>query len=166
MKLARLCAIAILPLGLAACGGDDAELEEGVVLTDTAVAPVTAPAADAAASAMATQVTMSPVGSATTTGTAMVTAAGSSTEVTVQLTGLSEGAHAGHIHQGTCDAPGSPVAPLQDATAGADQSATVTSTAEVDPMSVMDGNHIIMYHESSSPPGAPVVCGQIPGHTM
>ena len=169
MKLARLLGLAILPLSLAACGADEGEpgADQTAATPDSALQTLDSIEPDTAGVAMSTQVAMSPLGSAAASGSALITATGSTTEVTVQLTGLPEGAHAGHIHQGTCEAPGSPVAPLQEVTAGQDGAGTITSIAEVDPMSVMDGNHIVAYHERGAPnPGAPIVCGQIPGHQM
>lgn len=163
MKLARICGLAILPLALASCGADEGEPE--AVLEDTAAA---APAPDSAVAPAPvagnmTHVTMAPLGGSTAGGMAMVSSTGAAVDVNVQLTGLPEGAHAGHIHEGTCAAPGAPVAPLQEVTAGADGTGMITSTVEIDAATVTDGNHLIAYHERGAPdPGSPIVCGEIP----
>lgn len=96
-------------------------------------------------------------------GTAMIRGTGAGqTEVTVNLRTAGSGTHEGHIHSGTCSDIGAPVHPLEPVTtdaSGAGMSATELATQ---PMTLMDGNHLVAFHEAGGHPGAPVVCGQIP----
>ncbi|HEV3049950.1 MAG TPA: hypothetical protein VGX50_06565 [Longimicrobium sp.] len=173
MKSTRLWVLAALPFALTACGGGDGDAAEGGTDTTT-VAPstetsstTTPPAATdtgmSGAQAMGGAVTMNAVGNSGVTGQAQFMDHGQGqTMVTVNLTGQGSSTHSGHIHQGTCDAPGSVVAPLQDITL-ANGTGTSTTTVPAPLATVMNGQHIVAYHTSSGEnPGAPVVCAQIP----
>jgi hypothetical protein len=172
MKSTRLWVLAALPFALAACGGGDDEAAEGTALDTATVAPstettsTTTPPADtgmSGAQAMGGAVTMNAVGGSGVTGQAQFMDHGQGqTMVTVNLTGQGSSTHSGHIHQGTCDAPGTVVAPLQDITL-ANGAGTSTSTISATLATVMDGQHIVAYHQGQGAnAGAPVVCGQIP----
>lgn len=169
MNRSKLVALGCLPLVLAACGGgDDVAVEdtgpvvETVDTTGMAAAP--APMDTGMAAGMNT-VQMNPVGNSGVSGEAALSDANGQTQVAVTLTGTTgTGTHQGHIHQGTCDSPGQVVAPLQPITAGA--SASSTSTASLPMSTVMDGRHIVVYHEAGGSPGSPIVCGAIPQHAM
>lgn len=172
MKSTRLWALAALPFALAACGGADEEVAVGdadavaVVPADGSMPATTMPAdTGMGATPMAGMVTMNPVGSSGVSGQAqfMDHGGGAETMVMVNLTAPSgSSTHAGHIHQGTCDAPGEIVVPLQDVTL-ANGTGSSSSTIQVPLATVMNGQHIVAYHESAGDnPGAPVVCGSIP----
>ena len=162
MKTNRGWLLLALPLVLAACGGDEADTAaEGL---DTAtVATGTADTAAHDMAAMPTTVAMQPVGNSGVTGQATLTPTGAQTQVQVQLTGLTPGAHPGHIHSGTCAAPGPVVQALPEITAGADGSGSADTTLALDPATVMNGQHIIAYHGEG---GAPVVCAELTAHAM
>jgi hypothetical protein len=165
MKRNRGWLLLALPLALTACGGDD-DAENAAETTDTATTTVAPVAADSSASmmgSMPTTLSLQPIGSSNVRGQATLTPSGAQTQVNVQLTGLTPGAHPGHIHEGTCAAPGKVVQPLPEITAGQDGSGTAEGTVAVDAMTVMDGQHIIAYHGEG---GAPVVCGELMGHAM
>lgn len=157
----RKMLLMLLPLAFVACEAEE-EIDTEFGSETEAIAPETMPVEEPAASMGAIQ--MQPLGDATVNGTATVNAAGTGTEVTVQLTGLTQGEHPGHIHQGTCASPGSVVTPLQPITAGADGTGSMTTTVELDPTTVRDGQHIILYHPVGG--GPPIVCGEIPQHAM
>lgn len=168
MKTTRFWVLAALPLALAACGGGDDAAEGAADSTAAAMdtgmtAPVPMDTTMTGATAMAAAVTMNAVGNSGVTGQAQFMAHGTNqTMVTITLAGQGSGTHAGHIHQGTCDAPGSVVVPLQDVTL-ANGTGTSTSTVDVPLGTVMNGQHIVAYHQSSGESaGPPVVCGQIP----
>jgi hypothetical protein len=173
MNAIRLCALAALPLTLAACGGDDTAetASESTAATASAdstttmipAAPQTTDSAMAGAQGVASAVMMNEVGSSGITGQAQFMEHGrGQTMVTVTLTSQGNGPHSGHIHQGTCDSPGPVVAPLRDVTlaSGTGTSSTTVSLAYAD---VVNGRHVVAYHtgagESHGPPAA---CGQIP----
>lgn len=174
MKATRLWALAALPFALTACGGEDDEAAEGTAIdtttaamaTDTAMATTTPMASDtgmSGAQAMGGAVTMNAVGSSGVTGQAQfMDHGGGQTMVTVTLTAQGSTTHSGHIHSGTCDNPGPPVAPLQDITL-ANGTGSSSSTVPVPLATVMNGQHIVAYHQGQGEnAGPPVVCGQIP----
>lgn len=173
MKATRLWALTALPFALAACGGGDEEgtAEGGAdtmsatgTMTDTTTAPAAmADTGMAGASAMGGAVTMNAVGSSGVTGQAQFMEHGTGqTMVTVNLTAQGNSTHSGHIHTGTCEAPGDVVVPLQDVTL-ANGTGSSSSTIEVPLATVMNGQHIVAYHQGQgAEAGAPVVCGAIP----
>lgn len=169
MNATRLWVLATLPLALAACGGDaddENAVDDGVVVTgDTALVTEPAPMPGADAGTTPTTVPMNPVGGSSVSGQMEVMAHGEGqTMVSVTLNGPAgaSSTHSGHIHEGTCDSLGSVVVPLQDVTL---QNGTgmAASTVDVPASTVMNGQHIVAYHEGSGEsPGAGVVCGAIP----
>lgn len=172
MNATRLWVLGTLPLALAACGGGADETAAGgadttaASVTDTTTAPSATAPADTpltGAQPVGGAVTMNAVGTSGVTGQAQIMDhGGGQTMVTVNLTAQGSTTHGGHIHTGTCDAPGPPVAPLQDVTL-ANGTGSSTSTVDVPLATVMNGEHIIAYHQGSGDSlGAPVVCGQIP----
>jgi hypothetical protein len=174
MNTTQLWVLAALPFALAACGGGDEAAEGGAdttavgAVTDTTTAPMntgTMPADTgmSGAQAMGGAVTMNAVGTSGVTGQAQIMDHGNgSTMVTVNLMAQGNSTHSGHIHTGTCDAPGDVVVPLQDVTL-ANGTGSSSSTLQVPLATVMNGQHIVAYHASSGDnPGAPVVCGTIP----
>lgn len=177
MKLSKWWLLASVPLALAACGMNDTEAEEDDptdgAAADTAAATVSAAppvAMDTAASAAMApmMVPLAAVGGSGVSGEATLTESAGQTQVAVRLAGFQpNSSHSGHVHQGTCDAPGAPVAPLQDIAADASGAGTATSTVAIPTSVAMNGQHIVAYHQASGENmGPPVVCGAIPGHAM
>jgi len=172
MKPTRLWALAALPFALAACGGGDeademaADTTSAMPSTETSTttpAPMPADSGMTGATSGGNMVTMNAVGTSGVTGQATFMEHGQGqTMVTVNLTAQGGSTHSGHIHSGTCDAPGAVVVPLQDVTL-ANGTGSSSSTIEVPLATVMNGQHIVAYHAGSgADAGAPVVCGQIP----
>lgn len=163
MKTNRGWLLLALPLTLAACGGDD-EVDTTLEGIDTAtVATATTDTAAHDMAAMPMTVAMQPVGNSGVTGQATLTPSGTQTQVQVQVTGLTPGAHPGHIHTGNCAAPGPVVQPLPEITAGADGSGSANTTLALDHATLMNGQHMIGYHGEG---GAVVVCAELTPHTM
>ncbi|MBB4634296.1 hypothetical protein [Longimicrobium terrae] len=171
---ARFWMVSALPLAFAACGGGDAA--EGGAADSTATVsaapapemnPAPAPAMDSGAAAPAAgMVAMNAVGASGVTGQVQVMDHGANESmVAVTLTAPGTTTHSGHIHEGTCDAPGKVVVPLQDVTL-ANGTGTSSTTIPVPLATVMNGKHIVAYHEKSgTEPGSPVVCGAIPAQS-
>jgi hypothetical protein len=89
---------------------------------------------------------------------------GNQTQVMVRLTGGTANAtHPGHIHSGTCQNIGAVVQALEPITADASGAGTMTSTLDLPPATVMNGQHIVVYHGEG---GNPVACAAIPEHRM
>lgn len=173
MRSKRWWILAALPFALVACGGDETDevIEDPVVETDPAVVAPMPAATDTmmtGATAMGGGVAMNPVGSSGVSGTAEVMAHGEGqTMVMVTLNGPAgaSGTHAGHVHTGTCDSPGGVVAPLENVEM-TNGTGTASSTVDVPMSTVMNGQHIVVYHEAGGSPGTPVVCGALPAQQM
>lgn len=170
MRSTRFWALAALPFALAACGGGDDDAAEGTAETTVAVdsgamttpAPMSADTGMGGTQAMGGAVMMNAVGGSGVTGQAQFTGQGPQTMVMVTLTAQGNTTHSGHIHTGTCEAPGPVVVPLQDVTL-ANGTGSSNSTIDVPLATVMNGQHIVAYHAGSgADAGAPVVCGAIP----
>ncbi len=174
MNAIRLCALATLPLALAACGGGDDtaggnDTTSVLSLPDSGATPATPGAAPDTGNAMpgaqslGGAVTMNAVGSSGITGQAQFMEHGQGqTMVTITLNGQGDGPRSGHIHEGTCDSPGRVVAPLLDVTL-ANGTGTSTTNVTIPYATAVNGQHIVAYHTGAGDnPGPPAVCGQIP----
>ena len=162
MKRFKLLPLLALPLLLLGCA-DEPEVE--TIETDVIEAPLDAPMAEEPMGAMGEAVTADFVAlqGMGHEGQIMLTPMGNQTQVMVQLSGPEEGVHEGHIHTGSdCDNLGNVVVPLEPVTVGANQMGTTTSTVDLAPAMVMDGNHLVAYHVAGGDPGQPVVCAEIP----
>lgn len=170
---------------LAACGvGQDEKVgtEEGF-MADTLVGAMGTsdvavivppgginPAGDTAAGAAAgaaggmQTVSFTPVGAGGGhAGDVMIHPAGQQTQITVRLSGPQSGTHQGHIHTGTCDNMGGVVQPLEPVDVPQGGQGTSNSTVNIPPATVMNGQHIVLYHTAGG--SAPVVCANIPQST-
>jgi hypothetical protein len=169
MKPTRGWILAALPLMLTACGtDDDAYVADGTVMTDDPAATTAPPPAAGGMDASSpVTVDMGAVGGSGVTGRMELMAHGDGqtmVNVTLNAPAGASSTHSGHIHEGTCDAPGAVVVPLQDITLSGG-TGMASSTVDVPASAAMNGNHIVAYHErAGSDPGAPVVCGAIPQH--
>ena len=178
MRASRLWAAAVLLPVMAACGGggDAAESAPDTTAmgaaTDTAMAPpstqpqggmVDTASMTGSTGAAAGRIALNPVGSSGASGDVTATPQGSGVQVMIHLTGVKQpGVHQGHVHQGTCDAPGSVVAPLEPITTDASGAGMSQKTLDVPMATLANGQHIVAYHEAGGSPGAPIVCGAIP----
>lgn len=152
-------------LVLAGCGGgDDAEID--LAAGDSVAAP---PAAEPAGgmmdqpAGMGMTAQMQPLNDSGIAGEVTVTDRAGQSEIMVRLTGgTPNGSHPGHVHTGTCDAVGGVVEPLQEITTDATGTGTMTTTVSIPPATLMDGQHIVVYHSG----GPPATCAPIPQHAM
>ena len=168
MKATRWWMLAALPFALAACGdADDDAMDDGDVMVDSSTMTVP-PVSEPAPSAMGGAVALNAVGESGVTGEAqLMDQGGTQTSVNVTLNGPADasGSHAGHVHEGTCDALGAVMAPLQNVEM-ANGTGMSSSTVDIPLATVMNGQHVIAFHEAGGSPGAPVVCGAIPAGAM
>lgn len=181
MKLKQLWMLAALPLALAACEDDDA-LDEGPLGREpdigevVDVAPPAAVVVDPAAptgdlpvmdTSQVQMVSFVPLNNSGVTGQAVLTPRERQTQVMVRLMNLPAGAHAGHIHNGTCENIGSVVVPLQEIAPGSDGTGTMTTTVAYATMVLMHDPHVIAYHKDGGEQHGPtIVCGAIPRMSM
>jgi Cu/Zn superoxide dismutase len=100
-------------------------------------------------------------GSGDARGRAEVFQKGSDVTVWIALKGLTPGAHAVHLHVGTCAAPGTVAVSLGDVTAGPDGRASMkiasTSTIPV----AANGYSLDVHAAASATPGDVVACGDL-----
>jgi hypothetical protein len=167
MRRIGLYAALLAPAVLLACQTEDAPDYDPAASDPPAVAP---PATDPGPGMDAGQrmnVPLSPVAGSGVSGDADIMEHGGQTMVVLELRGApGEGTHQAHIHQGTCDAPGQAVAPLDPVTTDGTGSGSSSSTIDVPFDQVFNGQHIIAAHEAGGQPGSPVACGALPAQTM
>ena len=183
MKARSLWVLACATLALAACNSDRGGASEDSATADsaavgapgdTASATATSPLPAAQennqanqAAASQQQVPLEALGGSGITGNAALVPAGGGYQVILTLGGgRSGGAHAAHVHTGTCDNLGGVVAPLQPVTTDASGGGSSTSVVNVPPATLLNGQHVISVHEAGGNPGSPVACGAIPQQTV
>ena len=94
-------------------------------------------------------------------GTATLTeAADGSTEVVVDMARLT-GAHANHLHHGSCNAQGEVHVTLEILQAGADGSVTAISTFADPELAHFETGHYVAVHEADGEPGFVISCGDV-----
>jgi hypothetical protein len=96
------------------------------------------------------------------TGEVHVEPANGGSLVRVMLTGAPQGVLQGHIHGGTCMERTRALMPLEPVTTDPAGSGESMTTLDVAIETLLDGNHIVVYHEAGGAPGASVVCGELP----
>lgn len=173
MKFSRTMGLALAVALLSACAeeADDTDALEMDAQSADTLAPAGAGdmMGDEAMAGMQTTVMLNELEGSGVAGEAMIsqgTSAGqTSVRVTLNVTGNGSGVHQGHIHQGTCADIGGVAFPLEPVTTSGG-TGTATATVDADLMSIMDGGHVVVYHQADQQPGSPAVCGEIPGHMM
>ncbi len=107
-------------------------------------------------------VTLTPVGGSGVTATATLTAVGNQTTITVAAQGLTPGSTTdSEVHFGTTANPGGIAFDLGNLVAGADGTATATTTINASLASLQDGNHFLHLHVLNAE-GAVLATGDIP----
>jgi Cu/Zn superoxide dismutase len=94
-------------------------------------------------------------------GRAELAQKGSDVAVWVKLSGLTPGAHAVHLHAGTCAAPGAVAVSLGDVTAGPDGTAFAKLAATSSATVVGTGFSLDVHATNGATPGATVACGDL-----
>ena len=158
--------VAATSLFAAACAEDEPE-EDDTTTTSTAAAGTSTTAAGAATEmATATEeaegtTVMAEVEGVDSdvAGTVEITITDNVAEVVVNLTGLPEGAHANHIHVGSCDEQGDVVHPLTELEAGADGTAAGETTLDVTAEELLEGHYYAVHEGDDDTVGAVIGCG-------
>ncbi|HVH11454.1 MAG TPA: hypothetical protein VM759_00310 [Longimicrobium sp.] len=169
MKATQLAALAMIICTMAACRRAEHKNEMAAdtmgampPAATTPAAPLPADTGMGAAQGLGSAVTMNAVGNSGTTGEAHFSEhSPTQTMVRATLSGQGTGAHGGAIHQGTCESPGTAVAPLQDITL-ANGTGTSSSTIDVPLATVMNGQHVVVFHQGQGTSGPAIACGAIP----
>lgn len=98
------------------------------------------------------------------TGTATITPDGAGIKVSVKLAGFPANSdHAGHIHQGKCEAQGPVVYPLTTIKADASGAGSADTSLPTVSLASLTGSttYYVQYHEAATPPGKQVSCANI-----
>ncbi|MBW3573005.1 MAG: hypothetical protein KY467_18065 [Gemmatimonadetes bacterium] len=108
---------------------------------------------------------LSPVNNSGVTGSATLHALGEQTEILLNVTGISEGNRLlhGSIVQGTCERPGTVVAPVGPIPVGAGNIATLTDTIPLPALTVLNGAHALQVKgDNAGPATPPLACSPLP----
>lgn len=160
-----------LALGLAACETrQSGAAGEGGTMTGGADAGAAADSAGQASRITEQQegvgeriaLELRPLNESGISGEVNLTPTENQTTVIVTLEGTeAQARHMAHVHTGTCENIGSPVAPLEPIGGAAAQGPTSTTLIDMDAATLTDGNHVVVAHEAGGSPGRPVVCAPI-----
>lgn len=131
--------IAVLAIGAIACGDDDDADDVGVLLLTASLTEMDSSGAS---------------------GEADLSINGEGILVSLVMEGLTEGAHANHIHDGSCDNLGAVDIPLDDIVADSAGVGTQTTGNADQPLSHFETGHLVAVHADD---GAIVACGDIVG---
>lgn len=175
MSIARAAAAAVLSLSLAACGGGDdadagaaaSESQELEPATEGNSAQQAAPGVQNIPRPEETTAAgrLSPVNNSGVTGSVNLRAVGEQTEISLNVTGISQGNQQlqGSIVQGTCEQSGSELVPVGPIAVGAGNIATLTDTLQVPVATVLDGRHaLIVKGQNAGPATPPLACSPLP----
>ena len=141
---------AVLAIGAVACGDDDDDLEDILdeiqdELDEIGVFQLTASLTGPEAS-----------------GEADISVNGDGILVTLSMAGLSEGAHANHLHHGTCDEQGEIHIFLDDIVADDSGDGSQTTANDEQPIDHFEAGHYLAVHtEDSETIGEVVSCGDV-----
>ena len=96
------------------------------------------------------------------TGTVTISAGGDGVEVVAELEGMPPGAHANHLHHGSCDVQGEVHVTLEEMEIDADGSGEATSTFDDPPLEHFAEGHYYAVHEGTgADTGRAIGCGDI-----
>lgn len=145
--------IAVLAIGAIACGDDEKTAEEIVdeildELDDLGVLFLTA--------------SLTEVDGSGASGEANLSLNGEGILVSLAMQGLSEGAHANHLHDGSCDDLGEIHITLDDIVADSAGDGIKTTASDESPLSHFETGHYLAVHaEDRETIGAIVACGDV-----
>ena len=137
--------IAVLAIGAIACGDDDEISQDDIdEQEDPGVLRLTA--------------SLTEVDGSGASGEANLSIDGEGIRVSLDMEGLTEGAHANHIHDGSCDNLGAVDIPLDDIVADSAGAGSQTTGNQDEPLSHFETGHLVAVHADD---GAIVACGDV-----
>lgn len=173
-KIARAAAAALLCLGAAACGGEDAYTDGGSAEVDQSATQQTPGGGETAAPGVQNiprpeqtiaAGRLSPVNNSGVTGSVNFRAVGEQTEILLNVTGASQGNQQlqGAIVAGTCDQPGAQVAPVGPLTMGTGNIVTLADTLPLPVATVLSGENALLIKGQNAGPATPALaCAPLP----
>ncbi len=167
MRTAATVTTLALMLGLAACEAPGERDQEAGTMTggaDTGVMAGMDTMNQTGGMGAASEFELRSINNSGVTGRVTLTPSGNQTSVTLTLEGTDAAQrHLAHIHTGTCENIGNPVAPLDSLmSSGGQAGVSSTTLVPIDIATLGDGNHVVAAHEAGGTPGRPVVCAAIP----
>lgn len=142
---------AVLAIGAVACGDDDEDALEDILdeiqdeLDEIGIFQLTASLTGPEAS-----------------GEADISLNGEGILVQIDMTGLTEGAHANHLHHGTCDETGEIHITLDDIVADDSGDGSQTTANDEEPLDHFAAGHYLAVHaEDSESIGEMISCGEV-----
>ena len=153
----------VLAIGAVACGDDDEEEDDVPTATEEQaddVADDDADDDDADDIVLQLVASLTEVDGSGASGEASISPDGDGIEVTLIMAGLTEGAHANHLHHGTCtdDPPGEVHITLDEIEADDSGDALQTSSSAVEPIDHFAEGHYLAVHADD---GAIISCGDV-----
>lgn len=168
----RILIALALAAAVAGCGGRDEDepvvgSDDAVLATDPGAAGSQVPDVEAVPRPDQTMAAgrLSPVNNSGVTGSVNVRGIGERTEISMNVTGLpAETAQVeAAVVQGTCETPGTEVAPIGPLPVGAGTIAAVTDTLDLPAGTVLDGRHAVVVRGSRAGPAVPpLACSPLP----
>ena len=172
--------VAVLALSLAAACGGEGEQNEDAQATPSVTSPATtmgenttdpgegqAPNVSPVARPEQTMAAghLSAVNNSGVTGSVNFRGIGQQTEISLQVTTAPAGTQQlnAAVVQGTCQQPGTEVAPIGPLTVGAGNVAALTDTLNLPPGTVLNGQHaLVVKGQNSGPSTPPLACSPLP----
>ncbi len=161
LLIGAVLAAAIVAIGVGACGDDEGDGDGGATEAPRATTRATTPATRAAGTdgpAALLVAIVAGVEDDKIVGTVVIGEGGDGVEVVVDLIGLPEGAHANHLHHGTCEDQGEVHVTLTELDADADGFASGETTFDDPSLEHFATGHYYAVHDDA---GAVIGCGNI-----
>jgi len=143
----------VFAIGAVACGGGDDDTQDAIddilgELDDLGVLQLVAQIEE--------------VDGSGASGQADLSLNGDGILVSLSMEGLTEGPHANHLHDGTCDDQGEIHITLDDVVADASGDGLQTTASNEEPLSHFETGHYLAVHEAGSDTiGAVIACGNV-----
>ena len=149
----------VLLLGAACSDDDDDDASATATATETGIATETATATEpAAAASEPLRAAVLAIEDSGVSGRVTLAAGGDGTQVEVSLSGLPVGAHANHLHHGSCAAQGEVHVPLTELDASDEGTAAGSTTFDDPALDHFAAGHYYAVHDAD---GAVIGCGDV-----
>jgi hypothetical protein len=157
MRVSRALLAVPLAVALVACGGDDRPADDTFGTEEAVQSPAVT---DAPSAPSGGAVAFRELNESGVDGDVTFAARDGETEIRANIAagGPPYSNLAGHVHAGSCDAPGAPVHPLEPIPTQSGGYGEAITILEVPLAEIADGNHVVVYHGAG---GAPIACAEV-----